>query len=605
MAFLPKSLEYLCVEIIGKNIDSISKKPYKKLYLKHRGDLGTKLIYSLISNCFYMRLDENCFQFIFDHFHVKELKINDKLCSIINNFKFLNGIHIKYLEINTGRFSIDCNEINNLNLTVDELKIDLFEGKMWVLEFLNNFSKLIINKKFIIQSLSHQLTACDKLENEIIHVLLMSSDNIESVEINSIFFSQHFKIKLREILKKKHIKYIQILDIVQFFTSLLNSPELIILTNITQFELSINNDFDFEDGIEIFKSLQSIENLEIDCYAYKTDTVIDTDIGQIEKFFSMLKIFNSKKIRYLKLVLFKQNFYNKQICSFLQNCKSLESLSLSNGYDARNDFSFMNSSLQYSFKRLVQFQLRYFKLQTMQCIDFIDNIFSNSKINELHIQCANFNEEIFQKFLLILEKLKFSLRDLKFDQCSFSINDRLHLSKSLNVFQGLEKFSLMQNILNGQDQLILCKGLQNSYKTLKHIHIWGFGELKVQSYPRELFEFLQKSEALNSIELNVEIPKYLLNEYISNLKKFCSNLKTFHINYTNYENSAKPLCIYLSMCPELEYFDCFGSFFRDGIENPKSFLKCLENSKYTLKRLPFNLISSKEEFLKFPKIEHF
>lgn len=594
MATGPKNLDLLCIEVIGKHIRSLSRDVNQETNVKYCKNLGEKLIYSSISNSFLNGLDEKCFQFIFNNFHIQKFKINKKLGEKIDSLIFLDGKHLKKLYIFVNDVFYRKNK--NIKITVDELNIFFYQNNT---TFLNFFTKLVVNKKLIIKGNKYLKQSID-IEKNIINILENSTNNLEYLEISISNLSEDFYKSLTVILsRQKHLRHFRIENTGQLFSPHLSEFLISTLENIAVLEISLAKNWVIKEGNEILRLLNSLEELNVSLFNIN----IRMNIDEINNLFSTLQTHNSKNLRIFKLSFMKHESYKQTLCNFLQSCKVLEKLSFIHTDYIAKDFCFLWKSIESSIKHLKVLHLKSMHLLKCDGIKSLKYFLSNSNLSEIELKYLNFYETNFEQFLLGLKNLKNSLNSLSISKCHLGENGIELLSKSLENFTNLKVFFLINRMLVKDEIFSLFKSLQSSRKKLEKIFVECSEVNYIDSHPNEIYEFFQNCDNLKSIRIKISIVgEELINEYTSLLIKFSDILEELDIYFIFNPYSLNGLTNFLSKCKRLKRLYCNPSPFSIDERCSRIILESLESSKYSIKELIHFQINNHEYLHKFPKV---
>lgn len=585
MRRLMRRLEYLCIEIMSKNIQRFKRIPRNKWKLMQCHELGDRLLLACLSNSF-EKMDEDAYQFILGNFSIKKFMIFPKIYEKVKYFDFLNGKSFDELKIILIT-KIKLRNIENFSIKTKRLYISKQRNtRLSTSENDEFFSKIIVEEDIKISANEDSI---------ILSILENSSANLQGFEIDSRFSTEYFKRRLVAKLKeKRHLTNVN-LD----FLSGLDKGRIFFLfetsfsnLNSFTFRKSTREDWTLKTVNQCLKWIKSIKTLNVSLPVLNAKTITETE--EITEFLSILKSMETNNLISIEFHLFGYKNSGRELSEFLQTCYNLEKFVLFEHKPIEIDFS---TALSNSSKTLKSFTFRSINFEIKEKIKSLTKFFFHSyNIREISLERINFNGEFFSELLKSIENLKLNLITLTIKNCQISDREFQYLPKSLEKLNKLESFSLSQSFIDGRMFSKILKSLHYSSETLGVIILDKDNESQLDN-TEELMKLLYKCEKLKTIKLKTFINHKEIPKLLNLLKKFRNTLENIDLSICFSPDYLQQLFDFLSGCTKLQIIT--GEFV-DKIPDWNSFSTCLENSKYTLKKIPEYQYNNYDFVQKFP-----
>lgn len=566
-------LEFLCLEVLSKNIGKYCEISEENWKLRYVNNLGERLIHATIINAHPDQLREvKTFKFILNNFFVKNLGNFGKIFQEIEYFDFLNEKHFDGLTIdinNDIKLRDDTNDTfrlstNQLKLYYGQTKNNLYKRPSY--EF---FSSLYAVNEIVIVGTSLKFIdnkqLCLDMEKVIIRIVENASENLENLLIlfkprTKTFLSNFYRV----IKKKNNLKYV-LLEFIGYF----DRPTIIdlyhtVFNNLTKF--TINNlkyNWNVKTIMQCLKSMYSIEDLTIELV--RSDIIIDK-LDEVKYLFATLypRILKKLKVKFLKYDHFSAEFLN-----FLKHCRNLESFEYIERQTTYNlmgiyevflptnmkDADFINVLRKYS-KNLTQFILKSFLIGNMERINSLERFFTHSSITEIQFVKNSFYPDYFVKFLQTIRSLNNQLTSLEIIDCNIpSFGELCAFSEFIKDFTKLKKFHFKNYIIENVIFFNFFKNLINSNETLEVIIIererFNFREpLDIDCF-EDLLEFFRRCIKLRIIQLRLTLTEDKILEVLSVIQKFENQLEEMDVSFCYSTRYVTELINFLLRCNRL------------------------------------------------------
>lgn len=572
--FQPNSLQYFCIETIGRNIFWLSRKANYGEKLTESGFLGEQIVYSSISNSFLTGLDATSLGFVFDKFYVRRLTLHKHLSEKLQSLQFLNGKYLQEFVVFAEREFLV--EKDNFELNVDELKV-YFEYGFAYRRNRNFFKNIRVKKKLFVKTHEIYFTlSVREAENFLPMFLENVSDDLEYLELSVPKYCLSSNIK-KYLSGKKNLREFRVNDQYEIYLTLNDYLTPSPLRKLTVFRINVGNGFDCKRGYEIFKYLDCLVHLDINL----SDQSVLHDINAVRSLLYQLQTHNAKRLKILKIILDNDEHYKFELADFLSACTNLQDAHLVNSLgQSRNFLLYVN---QLIFPSLRILDLESFRQPIKYGISQFKLLFSRSNISEIYLRQVKNLSIIFGEFLYGLDKLKDHLKIIHLIGCDVGKENLLLFTKSIEKCEGLKEFFFDDDNIDENIYMRTFKSLMKSAKTLKSIAIFNRKTVLFRSYPTEMLEFLIECEQL-------EIVCFYFSAYDEGfpddlalvLTKFCETLKTIYIPYVFHRKYKDSMNRFLSKCKNLtKFLMIFPPWHSDGGERNEIMNK-LENSKYSL-----------------------
>lgn len=565
------SLDYLCIEVISKNIQRFSKTSKANWKLRICNDLGDRLILACLSNSL-DEMDENTYRFILDNFMVRNFKIFCKMFEKVEYFDFLNGKSFDNLEINLKLRIKLKNKDKNFRIITNKLILNTNLSKESLAESHTFFSNIFVKKDMMVSICNINNNNRMEMQKLLLIMLDNTSKHIENIDIPFENMNKEFIEKSIEILcKRKKLKNLYTI----FDERVPKSIRVFFVINNFTIDCDLSasvksylNSIDIKDS---FKSFDSIENVYI---KFKNNK----NFEEIEEIFSIFNSLNLENLKEVCISLCNTEYYGKHFHNFLANCLNLEKLTLSDVDDY--NFNIFDSILSCS-KSLKVFKLYSIEIDNPRKVESFKTFLSKSSLQELILERISFNNEYSLEVIQYLEHLKNTLTSLAIIFCTFS-NETIHfLFKVLKKFKSLKCFHFDHSKIITENFVEIFQSLQSSSQTLQDIFICKpFNGMKLKNC-FELLNLLNNCKKLTTIYIRTYIDDDKIPELLSILKKFENNLEVINLDLCYSEKYHKELFNFLSGFSKLKYVyrDILGKAW--SLED--NLMKSLLNSRYSLR----------------------
>lgn len=587
-------LDYLCIEVISKNIHRYSRTSHENWILRYCYGIGDRLILACLANSFLNRMDEKSYQFILNNFSVKTFKIFPRMFDKIEYFDFLSKKSLDKLKISSSK-SIQLKNENNFQLTTNELKLNI-EDKHSLINSYQFFSRLFVNKNIRITSLCQNKEELVNNEDIVLLIIKNSSKNLENLIIHKRIRTENFLEKLINILNEK--KNLKILNF-DFFNKFPTNNIFVNLfeksfKNLTSFSLlHFKNIWNLQTINKCLRSLSCLKTLVI----WFPHHVINDDLDEIRIFFSLLISNGSKSLKELLIILPKIDYHEKEVCQFLKSCLCLERINFYEKHTSKTIADDLFLSLIPSAKNIKYFLLQFFNFGIKEEIESLKSFFIRSSIQEICLEVVRFELELFQRFLEALENLYPHLTSLEIIDCSIPGTEFELLPNHLEKFCQLKSIRICNYQITPELANKIFNSLLSSSKTLQSIIIGRRGRLVVLENCKKLFQLLNLCEKLNTVKIYVSIKEGNIAELLSILKKFQYSIEEIDIDFCYSPGKISEIIDFISGCSRLKSID--GESLTDR-EFLKKVVNGLKNSKYSIENIGFFDMGNKDIVLEFP-----
>lgn len=569
MIRLMTRLDYLCVEIIGKNIDKYRKIPKGNWRLRSYSNYGEKLILACLSNSFQKGINENSYEFILNNFYVKNLKIFPKLFEKIRYFDFLNEKYFDVLEIELERKITLKNIDENFQLTTNKLSVT--DKKNSFLNSKKFFSNLHVKNNIEIW-LSYQNDK-DKIEMEELLLLLLenTSKEIEDIYIQFHNPSENFIKKYLNILTERtNLKNLNI----RFNEKLFKRMPIVLL------ESTLNSNYHrYLESIKLENiNCYSTENLEITCDNHRIS------YEKVKEYFSLLNSLNLKNIKSIKIDLIDYGNYSKEFSRFFEMCSNLEFLQLKN--------IIYDNSILYCSNTLKKLHLISSTVDLLSENEYFKNFLSKLSLKEVFFHFPDLNDQYFSKIIEPLGTLRHTLTSLTISCNKITGKAEKTLPNVIAQLYRLNCFRFGMPFI--EDEVFLSeifKGLQTSCQTLEIINIAMQSDKTEIQDCNELLELLDKCKSLTVIDAQVWIKIDKIPHLLSKLTKLSNTLEVINIDFCYDKRYNKELIDFLSLCSRLK--NVYGNKLTRTTFLGNDYKSVFYHSKYSLRYVG----SLKENFL--------
>lgn len=569
-------LDYLCIEIMSKNINRFCRTSKENWKLRFCNDIGDRLILASMANSTEGILEETVYQFILQNFIINNFKIFGRLLKKIEYYNFLNGLSIDELTINLDN-EIKLKEENNekFRLIANKLNLNCVCHELFLksYKFLSNLSiRKRLNINFNFEDCKQKI----QLEKLLLNILENTSLEIENIEIPFSEPTKEFLEKLIEIFnERKYLKtfYVnfdeKLPKLLKIFFLDVSTSSIIhqsIINSPLASYLSKNNDFN-----ESLKSFKSIENLHLKCSNCKNS-------NEIKEIFSFLESLNLKNMKKIKLYSFNMSHFGKEFRNFIKNFRNLEELKLISIFmDNYNIFDLILPCLN----TLKVLRFNFIRISDWRKMENFKLFLSHSSIHKIIFCRSFFGNEYSLEVIRSLENLQNTLTSLTFNNCTLSNEFLNFLPKILQNFNKLIVFHFRHSKIDNETLMEIFKSLQSSCQTLQNIVIKGSKIPRRLENCIDLFNLLEKCNGLISIRIKIIIKEDKIPELLSILKKYQKFLEEIDLDFCWSEKYHGELCNFLSGCTQLRYVKRY--ILKDIVLKDEDLINSLTNSKYSLK----------------------
>lgn len=562
-----RRLDYLCLEVLGKNIDKYSRTSKEGWSMRYCKDSGERLLFAYLANSESEGINENAYEFILKNFTVEKFNIFYTILKNINYYDFLNGKLFDELKISLEEAIKLREENQNFKLITKNMKLKL--GNDSFIKSYKFFSNLYVEKKLNI--FYYKQTTQAEMDNLLLNLLKNTSKNIENIKINLKPTKEFYEKSIEILNERKNLKSL----FINFDEKVPKSMNIFFYNTfqIRQFPAPSDSKLSYinnEKLNESLKSFNSIEKLYFNFPIFK----ITNYTKEIFDFLQTLNLHNLKKV---KINLCNKDYSGKELDNFFINYPNVEKLKVFAHWNV--GLNIFNSILPCSST------VKYLKLNSVgilfheQFLSF-KTFLSHSSLQEiaLHDICVDdqYSRGIFEQ----LEGLGDTLSSLTISNCEFADKTICLLPKVLQKCKNL-KYFLIKPLIQTVDCLSeIFKSLQSSSQTLETIHVKGATELFEDC---DLFNLLTKCEKLKIINLRILINNEKIPDLLSILKKFQNILEEINVSVCWNEKYLDELFDFLSGCSRLKRLIVDMEWTYEYSE--EKLVKVLENSKYSLKRI--------------------
>lgn len=591
MKQLLNRLDFLCIEIISRNIYRYGKSPRSKWKLGYSNN-GERIMKASLANSFYCAFDEDSFAFILNNFNIKKFKINPRICEKLTYFNFLNQQKI-------DDFSFDYMEPiklkngENFSLSTNRLDVNFLRGSEFTEDVFNFFFGLSVLEEIKITKSAIRKQNLEHIENIVLALVRNSSENLQTLILNIKYTSISFREQLIEIISRKvNLNNIRLAFIDEFRTR--DFPDLFSkgLKNLTHFSfLDFNKNWNFQLVNNCLESLNSIEKIAI----WLPDSRNLEDLDAIDITFSLLKLKSCKSLKEVQICLPDAKLFEKEVSDLLKSCQNLTRILFTEKLSHKTVDGTLFESLVPSAGNLNEMNFRYSHFTVSEEMTCLKNLSVHSSLQKLCLYRVKFESGLFLGFLDAIKNLK-SLTLLNLDSCLFSINELNFFPKVLKKFEKLESFNVRLYQADEETVLKILDGLRFSCKTLKEISISLQHPIRAANC-NELLNFLNNCHRLTKINISVLMDEERMGDIFSILEKFQNMLQEIDLSFCYAKGKLKELLNFLSGCTQLEVLS------GDELDNQEvlcQVVDSLENSKYTIKELNFFELRKEQLSIKFP-----
>lgn len=597
MKNLLRKLDYLCIESIGKNIKRWSKTPGKHWIKRNCNDLGERLILAALSNLAMEGVDDDCYLFILENFYVKRLKISLKMFDTIQYVDFLNGKSFDILDMNL-KYPLKLKNKDNFRVTINTLILHFPEDDLIFSKCFNIFKNMIVNKVIIINAFQFQEFSSCYIEQLIIRILKSASNELETIELQLNYATSCFLMELADCLKcKKNLKNINF-DFFHIFRRevLINYFQTSVF-HLSSFRMStFKNIWNLKTLNRCFKNLVTLEKLVI----WLSADIVLEDYNELRTFFLLLESKNLTSMRELELNLPQISRYQTEFSNFLKSCSRLERFSFIEEKDnilCKQDYF---DSLLPASKTLKTFELKYSVLRTRGEIESLKILFSYTSLLDISLVDVRFAKGVFTDFLDSIENSQFQLSIFILMDCEIPYSEFEVLPDSLVKINKLKFIKVFHQIIKRKCFLAIFNGLRSSYKTLEKIYISSNTTQKkrMEDCP-ELFLLFEECKKLNTIKIEIFLVDDLIPELLLTLYKFQHILNELDIGFCYSPQRITELLEFLNSCTTLVAIS--GNAIGE-MKNWPRIIKSLENSKYSLEKVPYFDLQTLDILNNFPNL---
>lgn len=591
-------LNYLCIEIIGKNIKRYCKLPNNQWRLRYSKELGEKILNSTISNSFYDGINEKSFKFIFSNFYIENVRFFPIIIKRIEYFDFLNNLKFNKFKLNSES-PIKLRNRQNFSMEIDFLKIDFKCDKNLLEESYGFFSNVKVNKSIYIYMKFGDENTMEKLENIILILIENSSENLETLQIFTYRLTKNFIKKCIPVIKKrKNLKKLEGINISEFDESSIIDLYQSTFSNLTSFTIkNIQGNLNLKTINICLKYLYSIQQLKI----FLTELKFLDNLDEIKSLFFTLKSRNNNNLTELLFQFINLINFGKEFSLFLQSCFNIQYfVFIEEKIRKIKDYNFFDS-LSNSWKSLKYIHLELMWITTSKRSESLQNLLRFSSINEILLKKIYFKKErnFFLEMIRTIGIFKCNITSLQIIKCRIPENELKFFPNILKNLNSMKIFHLENDFLNLELFYSIIESLMSSGKTLVKIIIDKNNHNLRKERGLELYQLLEKCEHLNVFSLGISLFPNEIPKLFSILKKFRNKLEHINIHHFFYPEYQTELIDFLSSCTRLKSVS--GSFSYDFSRSELiSLVKSLENSKYTLESFPHCKPGYSEMFNKFP-----
>lgn len=582
-------LQYICLEVISKNLSIYSKISDKYNHIKFSNTIGEKIFQSYLTHFNNEYFNENGLEFIIHHSSIQNFYIFPKLYNKIESFDFLNRKYFDKLEICLVDKLVLKND-EQFSLTVNELIFSfdtnyLIESK----SFLENFQ---IKKSIEFYQANNEDQIMEADEEDIVLTLLdNTSKDLEQLDIYFSRISERLYIELwRKVNKKEKLQKLTINS--RRFSFDHNKQEINFnsVKTVSEFEwMSRCNQIIKKD---LLNSLISVKSLKLDL-----TWGIEPNYTEMEDIFKILQLKISKNLIKFQLKIYNFKNSEKLLNELFLNCNKLRKLSIM-VFNNPENFNFFNLLVNHSHK-FVSLNLQFVSIDDNQLEG--KQIIFNKLLKKISLNGISFGKNNFKNLLLALENCKMNLKFLSIYECEFDDDELKFFSNYLQNFNYLNFFSFIHHNLDEEILSNLLKSLKSCGKTLEVLQISENIQRNFLQCPLDdVLELFKSCERIRAIKLSISISVDYTVKFLKILKKFQNTLEEIEFRFCHFDDISE-LCNFLSGCTKLTNLSTLPSKFL--IEERTD---CLERSKYSLSQMSFsrmrNVRCKKNVSENFPKI---
>lgn len=584
-----KSLKFLSIEVLSKNIHKYSRTQKDTWKLRYGSELGEKIILACKSNLSNKKLNEEAYNYILDNFDVKKFKILYNGFDNVNYYDFLNKRYFDKLVVQSFD-KIRLKNSENFELTTNKLKLvalDEWDSFEKIAAFL---SKLHVKKELrVVFYPINDKTNAD-LEKTLLHLIENTSKSIEVIQITARCLSLDFMEKYAKILYERKslmnafIKFFKPTRKVEWpFDISLLAP----YSNSGILKMSYPVTLHLND--ESLKSFRSIQNLFIE-FEEKSDMHPDEMEENYDSIFEDINFDSVKSIEAYPIV--KDN-YGKIFGDYVKKSLNLEKLKLS---QVRLDNFNLFDLILPSAKTLKILHLNDIDMMNNGEIESFKIFVSECPLQEIYLKNICIRNEDSVEFVKHIGNLHNSLISLTIIDCRISSEAKKLFTRILEKFHNLECVCIFSLLHENRLLYELFKNLENSSSTLRKISIRENCSKKFKRCS-SLLNLLNKCKVVTILDLNISLNDQRIPDFLLTLRKLSGSLKTINLRCCWNKKYEEELFDFLSGCTQLKHVEYGFRHIKDI--NKDLLMISLKNSKYSLKTIP---VTSYRLFTSFPCI---
>lgn len=607
------TLQSICFEILGKNLEFYEKVYKNDKNFKLPEKISERLLLSYISNSGENGVCNEILKFILDKSCIKNFFIYPSKFENVKNYDFLNNQKFDNLEI----FSNENlkSEIENFNLLVNNLKITELD-----LHRQDDSGKILFNIS-VQRSIICKEFKCPRNWNfdHLHQIIEKASDNLEEIDLR-YEFDENSMIKLMNAIRKKtKLKFVTFhfptlflyidscvyplhIKLKLIYHGLLPSAKSIAYLDLKLTPEETDTNFYYLN--KLLESLTSLETLKIQLQISRGGKFV-------KNIFDTLITIYSKTLKCLHIKCLFRGKFHLELCRALRHFENLEEIEIIQNHvgSLRNQrLSDIWDALDSTTKSLKTINIPqyegHFLLSTKFNIynyDSIKRILSKCSLNKIFFKNYYFTEQGLQECLLELGKSSDKLSYISFNNCQI-INRKLPIlanflknQKHLNTFDFVEK-----SYIDAKDFEMLCDSLKSSKGKLSKLKLDCNEKFQVNG--SQLVELIES--CTNIVSLTIDFQFDDSNNFIkllNSLERFQDDLEEISFGKNITGDNFFAFTNFLYGCSRLRHLE-FGScqFISADINNV--LIRSLNSSKFTLVSLDLGLrIERDNKFFKFFK----
>lgn len=603
MCEIIESLQLLCIENIGKNLNFISTSVSELINVRYPNIIAEKILVAYLRSNHVEKINENSLKFLLNHSSLKTFTIFPKKFDNIKYFDFLNSMEFDDFQISLKK-SFDLRTTENFTLKVNNLKIAGFNNNENFPENHQFFSNCFVkNSLFYNELLNYEHDSNESIvkENNLYLLVKNSSEELKNIHILSSCISENSFKKLMESIKEKTKLQDVFLNFSNFLTTRIIHDSLLPSSNTLtklDFSFQVFSNWDFKIGNELFKSLTSLENLH-----FIFNDIGPGQIGFALEFFDILKNQISNTLKILTIIFHSYDVFRTPICNFLKRCQLLEEVRIEQIFPPFRGIIEVCESLIPSAKKLEKLNIQGLNLTIGNNIEKFIDLISLCSLTKLELSFYRFNKNTMEKFLKCLKNTNSQLSSIYSYYCSFDASCLELFGRYLKNFKNLQDFSFSDENVPEKYFNDICYGLTESCSTLKNLEFYLPVEYSIGC--SGLVQLLERAKALRSFGFMGSLKNKSISSLMEALKLCSSTLQDIDFSFFMSENHTQNLYDLCSCCGNLERVNI--GYLPKNSTFGEQFMKSLEKSKYTLCRA--SLLNSKcknmlpHSMNDFPKVE--